>query len=153
MYQFEDPHFQDTLTDVGLRALAIATEAHAGQKYGDEPYIMHPIRVALRLVDDSDLYVAGLLHDVLEDSDLTYVDLHNAGIPKNIVDVVIVVTRRKGESYMEYIERVANDPSDAWKVKRADLYENLSQNPDKTLRLRYERALLAIRIARELPGE
>jgi len=63
-------------TDRVERAIATAIEAHQGQtRKGDRqlPYVVHPVTVALilsRYSDDEDTIIAGLLHDVLEDTHL-----------------------------------------------------------------------------------
>jgi len=59
------------------KALTIAYTAHAGQvdKAG-EPYILHPLRVMLKMRSDEEKIVA-LLHDVVEDTDITLADLTN----------------------------------------------------------------------------
>lgn len=112
--------------DVLELALEIALDAHKGQvdKMG-KPYILHPLAVASKL-DDLDLKIIGLLHDVLEDSELTADVLVARGIPKEIVEVVEVLTRKEGEPYDDYIQRVKENPK-ATKVKLADLAHNTDE--------------------------
>ena len=119
-------------------ALAIAEKAHAGQvdKTG-HAYITHPIRVAERVRQHDPAAVPGviaaaLLHDVLEDTDLTRADLISAGIPADVVDVVDAVTKRVGEPAEEYFARVRSD-SRAVAVKRADIEDNT--DPERTAQL------------------
>jgi (p)ppGpp synthase/HD superfamily hydrolase len=107
-------------------ALAIATEVHAGQvdKLG-APYLGHPLRVAARVVDVGyEAVAAALLHDVLEDSDLTAADLRARGIPAAIVRTVELLTHARDEPYEASVRRAAADPL-ARTVKRADLADNL----------------------------
>lgn len=64
-------------------AFKFAAAAHGAQKrkYSDEPYVMHPLRVAqiVRSVDHTeDMIVAALLHDTVEDTDVTLLDIKNA---------------------------------------------------------------------------
>lgn len=119
-------------------ALAIAEKAHAGQvdKTG-HAYISHPIRVAERVrrhdpAAAPGVIAAALLHDVLEDTDLTRDDLISAGIPADVVDVVDAVTKRVGEPPEEYFARVRSD-SRAVAVKRADIEDNT--DPERTAQL------------------
>lgn len=107
--------------------LSLASEAHAGQvdKAG-APYIEHPMRVALRCNTTFQRCVA-LLHDVLEDTPTTEVDLLAAGVDSDVVKVVKMMTHGKGlgyDEYMAYIRSVATDP-DARIVKMADLRDNM----------------------------
>ena len=114
-------------------AIILATEAHRGQKdRNDEPYIMHPVRVMSQLWGYDERMVA-VLHDVIEDTDVTLADLRAAGYPAHIVRAVDAISKRKdeGETYSRYIRRVKKDPL-ATKVKIADLQDNsnLGRLPD-----------------------
>jgi (p)ppGpp synthase/HD superfamily hydrolase len=131
------------------RAIRIAVDAHAGQVYPSpvpEPYVLHPLRV-MAAVEDEAGRVAAVLHDVVEDTDITLDDLGGAGIPPDILRTLDCLTRRTGEEYSAYITRVATDPT-AIRVKIADLEDNLGNNrdlprsPDVEARVRrYEDAL------------
>ncbi|MDF2572046.1 MAG: hypothetical protein K0R55_3650 [Sporomusa sp.] len=80
------------------KALLLATKAHAGQvdKAG-KPYLLHPIAVADMLKAEEEKIVA-LLHDVVEDTSLTLIDLRNEGFPDRIVEAVDAITKRSGIS-------------------------------------------------------
>jgi len=128
-------------------AIALAARAHAGQvdKAG-APYILHPLRMALRLTDPEERIVA-VLHDVVEDSDWTLAALRGEGFSEAVVAAVDAVTRRPHESYDEFVRRAAAHPI-ARRVKRADLEDNLDLSriarptPKDYARLdRYRRAL------------
>lgn len=128
-------------------AIALAARAHAGQvdKAG-EPYILHPLRMALRLTDPEDRIVA-VLHDVVEDTDWTLAALRDEGFSEAVVTAVDAVTRRPDESYDDFVRRAALHPIGR-RVKRADLEDNLdlSRIPHPTARdharlERYRRAL------------
>jgi len=131
------------------KALDFATQAHAGQLYNREPYIKHCKRVAAsvaRLSANPDLPVAALLHDVVEDTPIALDDLHREFGVK-VAEIVDHLTRREGETYMDYIARVRLS-SEASIVKLADLQENIEQSFSPyaplnaaSLRLRYEKAL------------
>ncbi len=106
------------------KALQLMLKAHAGQKdKGGEPYVLHPLRLMFRLEGPEERMVA-LLHDVVEDSALTLDSLRREGFSAAVVDAVDCLTRRKGESYEVFIQRVAANPL-AVKVKVADLSDNL----------------------------
>ena len=110
-------------------AIALAAHAHRGQRYPSpetEPYIFHPLRVMLSLVDPVD-QMAGVLHDAVEDTDLELHDLAEAGYPPALVTAIDGLTHRSNESYEDYIERVAANDI-ARRVKIADLRENLANN-------------------------
>lgn len=106
------------------KALHIAQKAHNGQtdKAG-KPYILHPIRVAQRCNTDTERIVA-LLHDVIEDTEITSHDLYWAGFSKTIIDAVLSVTRRENESYSNFIERCSHNPIGRI-VKIHDLEDNM----------------------------
>lgn len=105
------------------RAIAIAVEAHAGQidKAG-EPYVLHPLRVMFG-VKTPEARIAAVLHDVVEDSDWTIDDLRQEGFSEAILAAVDAVTRRRDESYEEFVNRSGRDPVGR-EVKIADLRDN-----------------------------
>lgn len=119
-------------------ARVIARVAHRGQTRMDgvEPYLNHPERVAKKLASrpggvPTYVYVAALLHDVLEDSSFEAVDLLDLGIPEEAVEIVEAVSRREGETYAQFIERVATHPNPwAQAVKVADIRDNLASLPE-----------------------
>ena len=107
------------------RAKAIATSAHEGQvdKAG-KPYIDHPIRV-MNMGKTVEEKIAGVLHDVVEDSDWTFEMLEKEGIPKDVLDALRCVTKlSEDEDYDHFIERVKTNPL-AVKVKLNDLKDNM----------------------------
>ena len=78
-------------------ACRYATEAHGDQKrkYTGEPYIVHPIAVAqmvASVTDDCNMISAAFLHDVIEDTDKTYEDIHNAGFGYEVAEYVLGMT-------------------------------------------------------------
>lgn len=104
-------------------ALRIAVEAHMGQRdKNGMPYILHPIAVASK-VDGLELKTIAILHDTIEDTDVTADFLLERGIPKDIVEVVELLTKPKSESYESYLRRVKENPK-AKAVKLADLAHN-----------------------------
>ena len=109
-------------------ALDIALKAHKGQRDLDgKPVILHPLTVAMKGYNENEI-VAGLLHDVVEDTDYTFDDLLAAGISPKVVDALRLLTHEKGTEYMEYVRRIAdsNNPI-AINVKCNDLDHNLDR--------------------------
>lgn len=106
------------------KAITIATTAHAGQhdKAG-APYITHPLRVMQRCLTESE-QITAVLHDVLEDTDVTAADLRQQGFRDDIIDALQCLTKREGERYEAFISRVLTNPL-ASRVKIADLLDNL----------------------------
>ncbi|MER5308629.1 HD domain-containing protein [Streptomyces sp. NPDC002773] len=108
---------------------ALADRAHAGQtdKIG-VPYVEHVRAVAAGLEPfGPHLAMAGLLHDVIEDTGWTADGLRAAGVPDRVVAVVEAVTHRSGTSYEEMVRRITEDP-DATLVKIADNAHNSRQD-------------------------
>lgn len=109
-------------------ALRIATAAHAGQLDRDGyPVILHPLTVGLMGHTDEEK-IAGFLHDVVEDSDITFDDLLKEGIPTGIVNAVRLLTHEKGTDYFEYVQRIIDSRNPiALQVKYNDLQHNYSR--------------------------
>ena len=105
-------------------AILLAATAHLGQrdKVG-APYILHPLRVMLRLKTEPERIV-GVLHDVIEDTNHTLDELRELGYSEEILHALDCVTRRDSESYEEFVLRSKADPI-ARQVKLADLEDNL----------------------------
>ena len=140
MKEFESPEklYQELIasvrkyhpsTDISLIEMAynIAYEAHKGQvRKSGEPYIIHPLCVAIILAElelDKETIVAGLLHDVVEDTKWTLKELEAEGFPTGVLEAVRLLTREKDVPYMAYIERLSGNQI-ARKVKLADLEHN-----------------------------
>src|SRR5689334_10259915 len=101
-------------------AILLAVEAHRGQRDRvGQPYILHPLRVMCRLQDEA-ARTAGVLHDVVEDTTYTLDDLRARGYPPDVLAAVDCLSRRSGESYEQYVERIKPNPL-ARRVKLADL--------------------------------
>ena len=132
-------------------ALQIATKAHAGQQDRDgEPAIFHPLTVGLMGHTDEER-TAGFLHDVVEDTDLTFDDLLIAGIPNSIITALRLLTHEKGTDYYDYIQRIINSKNPiALQVKYNDLQHNYARGkayPD--LQAKHGKALEMVKAAIE----
>ncbi|CAJ1316156.1 GTP diphosphokinase [Paenibacillus nuruki] len=106
------------------RAIILATRAHSGQidKSG-LPYILHPLRVMLKMTTEEERIIA-VLHDVLEDTDVTAHDLSAEGFSDEIVEAVQALSRSEDEDYHEFVKR-AKKNSLARPVKIADIEDNM----------------------------
>ena len=117
-----------------VAARALATKAHEGQtdKAG-LPYITHPERVVSRLTTP-EAQVVGWLHDTVEDTPITLQDIEAAFGPETAA-AVDAISRRDGESWSDYLDRVTANPM-ARQVKISDLIDNsnLSRIPHITLK-------------------
>lgn len=115
------------------RAIVIATEAHSGQvDKGGNPYILHPLRVMLSMTND-ETRIAAVLHDVVEDTKITFNDLRREGFSEEIIEAIDSVTKRKGETYDQQIQRAKLNPIGR-SVKLGDLKDNsdISRIPNPT---------------------
>ena len=135
-------------------AIALACQAHRGQvdKAG-EPYVLHPLRIMLRLRTQRERVIA-VLHDVVEDSELTLDDLRARGFSQDVIAAVDCLTHRPDESYDAFIERVCVNEL-ARRVKIEDIRDNLDVTRLRVItdrdRLRFEkyhRALHTLNAAR-----
>lgn len=130
-------------TELVNKAIDIAYDAHHGQKdKAGRPYFLHPVIVAQSMDTEAETCVA-LLHDVVEDTDVTVADLREI-FPAEITDAVDVLTHKPGTSYEDYVRGIKANPV-ALKVKLADLAHNMdaTRMPDSgydTRMKKYERA-------------
>lgn len=117
------------MTYTGLdRAIALAAEKFIGiyDKSG-EPYILHCLQVMtnVKKYNDIELSIAAVLHDIVEDTDVTFDDLEELGYSPRVIKIIKRVTREYDISYDDEIARICND-QDSIKVKMADLEHNTS---------------------------
>jgi (p)ppGpp synthase/HD superfamily hydrolase len=119
-----EKHFLMDYNELYDKALQIAIRAHKGQKdKAGHDYILHPIRVSERC-DDPRAKIVALLHDTIEDTDVTADYLREEGFTEEIVEAVLAVTRSEGEEYDDYVRRAAQNELGRM-VKRADLEDNM----------------------------
>jgi len=128
------------------QAILMAIGAHQGQQdKAGQPYILHPLRVMFRQVEPEAM-IAAVLHDVVEDSDITLDQIAEAGFSKAVIDAIRLLTHDQGTPYMDYIKRVATNPI-ARQVKIADLIDNMDldriPNPQEKDHLRLAKYQLA----------
>ena len=143
---------QMTTNELVERAARICVERHAGQtdKVG-QPYILHPMRVALKCETPEQRIVA-FLHDVVEDCGVTDEALLAEGFSQEIVDAILAVTKREGESYEDFVRRAKQNPIGRV-VKLHDLEDNLNalrlDHFDADMAARYNKYLAARRFLLE----
>ena len=110
-------------TELTRRAMRIAYDAHAGALDDTGvPYIFHPIHVAERMTTEHSC-CAALLHDVVEDTDVTLEDLRAAGMPLAVTVAVGLLTHDPAVDYFDYVRAIKGNPI-AREVKLADLEHN-----------------------------
>jgi len=106
------------------KAIEIAVKAHEGQfDKGGKPYILHPLYLMNQLMFDTKLAQIAVLHDVVEDSDVTLEDLEEYGFSYRVIFALKLLTHQKDQSYSEYIDKISGN-YDAIRVKRKDLEHN-----------------------------
>lgn len=109
-------------TELTIKAMNLAYDAHHGQyDKGGVPYIFHPIHLAEEMDDEYSTCVA-LLHDTVEDTDVTLEELA-AIFPREVAAAVDLMTHREGVDYFDYVRSIKTNAL-ATKVKLADLRHN-----------------------------
>lgn len=134
-------------TDLTKKAMNLMFELHKDQKEkSGVAYVFHPWHVAENMDDENSTIVA-LLHDSVEDTDVTLDDLRNEGFPDEVIEAIALMTHTDGVSYMDYVKGLAHNPI-AKKVKLSDLKHNsditrLNQITEKDLQRveKYKKAI------------
>ncbi|MDO4864553.1 MAG: HD domain-containing protein [Ruminococcus sp.] len=135
-------------TELTVRAMQIAYAAHHGQTdISGVPYIFHPYHVAEQMKDEYAV-CAALLHDVVEDTDVTLADLER-DFPQEVTEAVRLLTHDPRTDYRDYILAIKQNEL-ARRVKLADLAHNCDESriiaessvsPEKLARWREKYAL------------
>lgn len=114
-------------TPMTNKAIKVMYEAHKNQvdKSG-LPYVFHPWHVAESMPDEKRCTVA-LLHDVVEDTDITLKDLKDMGFPEVVIEAVDLLTHKDGIDYLEYVKGISENEM-ATDVKLADLMHNMDKS-------------------------
>jgi (p)ppGpp synthase/HD superfamily hydrolase len=143
-------------------AIEIATAAHAGQKRKNsgEDYIAHPLKVAENAerifreeyagdffpdeveVIARKIYIVGVLHDVIEDTEVNLEAISNVFPDIHILQALAKLTRHEGQTYFDFIKEVIDNGSIIAKiVKIADIRHNMSDLKEGSLKDKYRFAL------------
>lgn len=107
------------------KAIALASDVFQNKTdKADEPYILHCLRVMQNVrCSHPDAKIVAMLHDVVEDTIITFDDLRKMGFSDNIVRTVDLLTHRPEQPYDDYIKYIGLDDI-ATAVKLADLEDN-----------------------------
>lgn len=110
-------------TDLTKKAMKLCFAVHKEQvdKSG-LPYVFHPFHLAEQM-ETEDTTVVALLHDVVEDSDMTLHDLGQMGFGKTVIEALALLTHDPAVEYMDYVRAIKDNPI-AKAVKLADLRHN-----------------------------
>lgn len=114
--------------------LRFALNAHEGQKdLVGNPAVLHLLAVCVAGKNELE-QKAGLLHDIVEDTDVTLEDLRSEGVEEEVVEAVDLLTHREEDSYEEYVRKIAFSRNEtAIRVKLHDLHHNLQRAEDAIL--------------------
>lgn len=131
-----------------IKALIVMMNAHKWQKdKAGKPYFLHPLTVFFK-VKGTDLKIVALLHDTVEDTDITLQKLSKLGFNDVQLNAIDAITKRKDEDYSDYLKRVKQN-NIAREVKLADLAHNMNirrllvvTNKDTERIEKYKKALL-----------
>ena len=112
--------------DLFYKSLEIVTKLFNSKcDKGGFPYVIHLLKVYEGVSDELEK-VCALLHDVIEDTDVTYEDLINIGYNNNVIEILKILTKLKGEDYRNYIDRIIESGNiHAMNIKLADLCHNM----------------------------
>ncbi len=136
-------------TKLTRKAMIIAYNAHKNQvDRAGVPYIYHPIHLAEQMDTETECIVA-LLHDVVEDTDVTFANLEKY-FSKEIIDILKLLTHDKSIDYLDYIQKIKDNPI-AKKIKIADIIHNSDETrldkitpKDIIRRNKYQKALMLL---------
>ena len=112
--------------DLLYKSLEIAVRLFEGKNdKSGIPYVVHLLKVYSGVSDYKEKCCA-LLHDVKEDTDVTYDDLREVGFDEEIIEILKILTKNKGEDYGKYIDRIISSKNiHALNIKLADLAHNM----------------------------
>lgn len=151
LYDYCNVLFGHLATKYSLRAIEIADNAHKGQKrkFTGEDYINHPVRVARRVIDftnlppvsiefglkkiDEHISIA-MCHDVFEDTSLKLDDVEDIFTPY-ILTGFVALTRMKDESYFDFIMKIKK--TSYWRIKTFDIEDNVRDLKEGSLKDKY----------------
>ena len=140
-------------TGLTKKAMRICYDAHRGQTDRTGlPYVFHPYHLAEQMEDEYTT-VAALLHDVVEDTPITFDDLKKQGIPDEVIAALRLLTHSPGVPYFDYVRGVIGNRI-ATAVKLADLRHNSDLSRLDTVTERdIERQKKYLRAIRILTGQ
>lgn len=112
-------------TALTKKALQIAFDAHKDQlDRAGVPYVFHPVHLAEQMPDEISV-AAALLHDVVEDTGITFDALSMRGITQEVIGILRLLTHDPAVPYMDYVQRIKDSQNPhAIRIKLADLAHN-----------------------------
>ena len=115
--------------------LQIALEAHRGQKDLDGmPAVLHPLAVGLMGCNDTEIKT-GFLHDVVEDTAMTFEDLRGKGVEEDVLAALQLLTHDDGQDYFEYVRKIAGSAEEQGDTAMAERLARINDKHRKALRL------------------
>ena len=136
-------------TELTKKAINIAYKAHDGQlDRSGIPYIFHPMHIADQMTTEETCIVA-ILHDVVEDTDVTLEELKEAGFGEDIIHAIDLLTHRDGVPYLDYVRALKDDPI-ASVVKLADLNHNSDRTRLNVITKKDEQRFIKYQKAKEI---
>jgi (p)ppGpp synthase/HD superfamily hydrolase len=154
---YKESHMTLTPEKQFALGMSLAASGHVNQfDKGGAPYILHPIRIAMRLKDrgdevDYELMTIGIMHDLLEDTLYDFNNLVDDGFSNRVFIALNCLTHRTDESYDDYIARILTN-RDAMLVKLEDLRDNSDitrlkgmREKDSLRTIKYHKAYLLIK--------
>ena len=110
-------------TELTKKAMKLSFEAHKNKTdKGGVPYVYHPFHVAEQMTTEETVITA-LLHDVVEDTNLTLDDIRAQGFPESVIEALALLTHDDATPYLDYVAAIQKNPI-AKAVKLADLQHN-----------------------------
>jgi (p)ppGpp synthase/HD superfamily hydrolase len=128
------------------KAIKIALKAHKGKTdKGGNPYILHPLRI-MTSMDTLEEKITAILHDVIEDSDISVEYLTKHKFPESITNAITLLSKTKNQNYDDYIKEIKKNKL-ATKVKIADLEDNMNLSRLKSITEKDKQRLLKYKTA------
>lgn len=144
-FKEEELYNIEKIEDLYARAFIITARVFKDKKdKSGKPYFNHLFRVSMKLYEEIE-QVAALLHDIVEDTDVTFKDLIEIGFPLEILEIVNIVTHKKIDKsgmteeeklnlYNKEIDNVINSGNiHALRLKEADMSDNFDKERLKEL--------------------
>ena len=112
--------------DLIYKSLEIVTRLFNDKEdKGGQPYVIHLLKVYSGVSNYLEK-VCALLHDVVEDTDVSYHDLEEVGYNSDVIEILEILTKIKGEDYRKYIDRIIKSENiHAMNIKLSDLRHNM----------------------------
>jgi (p)ppGpp synthase/HD superfamily hydrolase len=128
------------------KAISIALRAHKGKKdKGGNPYILHPLRIMVSM-DTLEEKIVAVLHDVIEDSDISIEYLTKLKFPESIINAIALLSKTKNQDYNDYINSIKKNKL-ATKIKIADLEDNMNLSRLKSITEKDKKRLVKYKTA------